>query len=276
MTVYLWAKAAFLAAAFLALTGCHHQMLLRTSIVRSNFIFAATVQQVGSSGVPDFFRARRETLTVHVTRAFTAEFQEFVGQTVTIRLLADSPVKTRSVHGGEDLIFLANPLFYGDTLAVEAEARKPSATLEQQVSERPELLLADRVRSAEVIVYGTVEALENLPPTKQVSDFEHDPQWVKATVNIRNVIRGGDRKQIDVFFPASRDLVWYTAPRFRVRQSGTWLLHRTALGGGRKEAAFVALHPLDFLEGNTPAERVRLLARTNPYAASGTKPEGLR
>ena len=274
MTVYLWAKAAFLAAAFLALTGCHHHMLLRTSIVRSNFIFAATVQQVGGSGAPDFFRARRETLTVRVTRAFTAEFQEFVGQTVTIRLLADSPVKTRSVHGGENLIFLANPLFYGDTLAVEAEARKPSATLEQQVSERPELLLADRVRSAEVIVYGTVRSTP-----EPSSDGTGQRLRARSSVGQSH----GEHPQCHSRWRSEADRrVLPRKPRLR-------LVHRAAIprapvrhlafapDGSRRRTQ--KRPPLwlcipDFLEGNTPAETVRLLARTNPYAASSTKPEG--
>src|SRR4051794_13196047 len=93
-----WAEAAVCSTAFVFLAGCHHHQTLRSSIVRSNFIFEATVQQVSGTTLPDYVRADLQTLVVHVTRAFTAEFQEFVGQTVTVGLLPGSPVKTQSAR----------------------------------------------------------------------------------------------------------------------------------------------------------------------------------
>ena len=264
--------AALVCAGFLALAGCHHKPIqpsgVRTSIVRSNFIFEATVQQVGGSTLPENFRGENETLVVSVTRAFTPEFQEFIGQTATVSVLPDSPVKARTAKVGDKLVFLGNPLFYGETLAVEAEARQPSATLEQQIGQRHQFQLEDRVKLAEVIVEGVVTGVEKAPAGNRVSDFEHDPEWSKATVNITSVIRGGSLRQIDVYFPASRDLVWYTAPKFSPQQSGTWFLHRQSLGERRKEREYVALHPLDFQDGKTtPPTPIRALARENPYSA---------
>jgi hypothetical protein len=271
---HCWEGAALLAAGFVVLAGCHHRAA-RASIVRSNFIFEATVQQVGGSALPNYLRPGSETLIVKVIRALTGEFQEFEGQTVTASLVRDSRVGARSVRVGQTLVFLANPLVYADTLVVEAEARKASAALEQQALRRPQLLIEDRVRLAEVIVDGTVTHIEKVPTENHVSDFEHDPEWVKATVNVRSVIRGGDLRQVDVFFPASRDLIWYAAPRFYVRQSGTWLLHLEELGGRRKERALVALNALDFQEGSTQAEAIRRLARDNPHPSNRTKTEQL-
>jgi hypothetical protein len=270
-----WAVAALLSAGFLPLPGCHKHLgspSVRASIVRSNFIFEATVEQVGGSTLPDYFKTGEETLIVRVTRAFTPEFQEFLGQRVTVSLLADSPLKAKSTRVGQTLAFLANPLFYGDTLAVEAEARRPSAILEQQLSERQQFQLQDRVKLAEVIIYGTVASIEKVPPQEQVSDFEHDPEWMRARVNVSNVVRGGELRQVDVFFPSSRDLIWYTSPRFHERQSGTWLLHRQSVGGRRNQREFVALHPLDFREGST-ADAIRTLSRANPYTSAKTNVE---
>ena len=263
---------ALLAAGFVVLAGCHHGTS-RASIVRSNFIFQATVQQVGGSTVPDYLKPGGETLIVSVVRTLTDGFQEFEGQTVTASLVRDSPVGARSVRVGQTLVFLANPLVYADTLTVEAEARKPSAALEQQVRLRPQLLIEDRVKLAEVIVEGSVTSVEKVPTEKHVSDSEHDPEWMKATVNIRSVIRGGDLRQVEVFFPASRDLIWYAAPQFYVRQSGTWLLRRKELQGRRKELGFVALHPLDFQEGSTQSEAIRRLAPANPHPSNRTRAE---
>ena len=259
-----WTGPAVAATGWLVLAGCHHGGL-RTSIVRSNFIFQATVQEVGGSRLPDYLQSSQgDTLVVRVDRALTAAFQEFEGQTVTASLVRDSPVRGRSVRVGQTLVLLANPLVYGDTLTVEAEARKPSPELERQTGQRPQFLLEDRVRLAEVIVEGTVRAIKIVPREKRSGEFEHDPEWRQATVIARSVIRGGDLREVDIYFPASRDLVWYGAPQFRVGQSGTWLLHHAELEG-RRERALVALNPLDFQPGGTQSEAIRAAARSHPY-----------
>jgi hypothetical protein len=129
------------------------------------------------------------------------------------------------------------------------------------------LLLEDRVRAAEVIVEGTVRSVEKVPENgsykqprpRQDRESEHDAEWMRATVNVRSVLRGDKVREIAIYFPGSRDLVWYGTPRFRVEQSGTWLLHRELIERG-DQPRFVALNPLDFQEGIGQGEAIRALA----------------
>jgi hypothetical protein len=269
---YWRAGAALLSAGSVVLAGCHH-VAARAAIVRPSFIFDGVVQQVGRSTLPDYLRSESDTLSVRVTRTFAGQFQEFEGQTVTVSLVRGSPVGARSVRVGQTLVFLASPLVYADTLTVEAEARKPSAALEQQARMRPQFVIEDRVTLASVIVEGSVTGIEEAPMQRHAPDSEHDPEWRKATIEVHSVIRGGNLHQVEIFFPASRDLIWYEAPRFHVRQSGIWLLHQEDLAGRRNQRGFVALDPQDFQEGSTQAEAIRRFARANPYRPNRTKTE---
>ena len=98
--------------------------------------------------------------------------------------------------------------------------------------------LGARVAGAELVVIGKVVSLEAVPQTGGRS--EHDPVWVKATVEVQEVLKGsGQPTTVAVLFPSSNDVKWFHSPKFLKDQRGVFVLRKG-------DSGLTALDPLDF------------------------------
>jgi len=92
--------------------------------------------------------------------------------------------------------------------------------------------LAERLRSAELVVMGKVAAIR--PSDIPRGATEHDPEWYEADIQVTAVLKGSDTTHtVRILFPASRDVMWYDAPKFEKGAEGMWLLRPLAIAGRR-------------------------------------------
>lgn len=109
-------------------------------------------------------------------------------------------------------------------------------------------------------------ALPGNPPPHS----EHFADWREAVIQVESVVKGAlpggapaaagaaaPPTTTVVLFPASKDVMWYKAPKFQAGQEGTYLLHRDQVrnpaiaamtaGPAGTPPAFTALQPGDAL-----------------------------
>jgi hypothetical protein len=107
---------------------------------------------------------------------------------------------------------------------------------------------------AEAVVIGNVVAVRpprgrELPPAS-----EHDPQWRIAHVVVDHVEKGRmkEGQEVEVAFPSSRDVMWFSAPKPKEGDRAILLLHRRKLDELDVEALAIVeppdMQPVDRLE----------------------------
>jgi hypothetical protein len=104
------------------------------------------------------------------------------------------------------------------------------------------------------VVYGRVDRVVDSSAVDP-RDSEHNPQWQVATIRVRETLKGSPASTVDVWFPASRDVMWVDAPRFAAGQEGIWILQSGPLAG-----RLTALGRWDF----QPAAELPRLRRLRP------------
>jgi hypothetical protein len=53
---------------------------------------------------------------------------------------------------------------------------------------------------------------------------EHDPNWHQATIQVDEVLKGNEAREMKVLFPKSDDVRWFRVQKFQEGQQGIWLL----------------------------------------------------
>jgi len=219
------------------------QTNLEDWVRESNLIFRCTVTRLADVTVKTV-PASNNTIVVKVDEIIQApkSFDYFVGKEVTVYLKDATAVKA-----GDRAIFFTRGWLLGQSAAVQevgrlkgvstAAVRKQIAAAGQRLKEKG---LRDRIVSAELVVMGKVTDIR--VPVRPRPIGEHDPQWLEAILAVESVLRG-DRtlKNVGVWFPGSKDIVWAAMPKLTVGQEGIWFL--------RKEgnlAAYTAPDPQDF------------------------------
>lgn len=253
----------------LALLGCPQGSLppldeaeLGSLVQEATFIFEGTVVERAASTVSGVARPERAAIA-RVERVHRAPglLRGTEGRRVTV--LAREP---RPFHRGTTYLFFTRPGIYGRGIAVREirsvrlpePGSEPAAALQAELRERPDRVLKDFLATADLVVSGEVievAPVEDLPQRPFVS--EHYPDWRRATVRVASVERGrlgGDGSSVTVLFPASRDVMWYAAPKLQAGQRATWIL--TAVSGSSlPSGSFAALRPADV---RPPAELPRI------------------
>jgi len=233
---------------------------LKVLVGQASFVFKGEILETGASTVTGIANLNRATI-VRVENILKAPkvLKDKEGRRVTV--LSD---EGRVLRQGGHYVFFARLAILGLGIAVREIRAVPevqvSAKLHDllvaEIRERPDRILQDYLTQADLIVSGRVTAVL---PADQVNRpqfiSEHYPNWQRATVKVEKVERGAFASSLlTVFFPASRDVMWFAAPKFRVGQEATWLL--TAVSGSTLPvASFVASNPSDV---RPPAERPRL------------------
>lgn len=153
---------------------------------------------------------------------------------------------------GETQVFFTNGLVFGEHLEVKevGHVSPPANTAELQnqiLAVRAQIAqetLQARVTSALLIVAGKVLEVKSLPRVGPIS--EHQGDWAEALIQVESVEKGSWRERaIAVDFPQSTDERWLLSPKFKVGQTGIWLL-RHQENVGLPASAWVALNHLDF------------------------------
>jgi hypothetical protein len=64
---------------------------------------------------------------------------------------------------------------------------------------------------------------------------EHDPKWREAVIEVAETHKGTfAKRQVVIRFPASTDVAWRRAPKFKAGQEGYFMLHQsTQAASGR-------------------------------------------
>ncbi|HET9708450.1 MAG TPA: hypothetical protein VFP39_09110 [Gemmatimonadales bacterium] len=241
---------------------------------RSNIVFTGTVTRVGAASFAAVSPTSR-TLVVRVEDVLDkpAELRLVAGDSVTVEPL-DSTLKS-----GARATFYTTGWVFGHGVAVREVAHEmlPAQTslaarrdsflqLKRQVTDST---LAERVRAADMIVAGRVEAIRaaSLAPQPRRRITEHDPEWQEAVIAVDSMIKGPGVAKVVVRFPGSLDIAWRRLPKFTAGQTGTFLLHRDTLSGtphatmaGQQVTAYLVPQASDVLSA-ADAARVRALAK---------------
>jgi hypothetical protein len=262
---------------------------------KPTFVFKGTIKQLKSATMKE---APVDDRTVVVTVDQIIEAPQalagYSGQEITVLLSG-----RRKVNIGQQLIFNTASWLYGDSIAVRSLSEEPiksshSAMLAaavDPVARRAQREKRERFDDADLVVSGKVVAVRlpsdapsgskkaraaGLAPARRKPISEHDPKWREAVVEVDDVHKGDHKKkQVVVRFPASTDVMWYSAPKFHPGQQGHFLLHKTKIettskpetkrgkktaaaaldaaeGGAETTEAYVALDPMDFQPYSEP------------------------
>jgi len=243
----------------------------------ATFVLQGTVQRLRAANVKAVVDTER-SVVVRIDQVLRAPeaLAEISGQKITVRL-ADG----ERVQKGQQAIFYTNGWIYGENLAVQSlgheaagtGARKTSTkAMAAGVSDDPVQAatrhrVAVRAEAAPVVVSGRVVAV-GLPAGGDTPAriSEHEPLWREAVIEVEKVHKGklGSNRLV-VRFPASTDVRWHRATKFRVGYEGVFLLHpdQTSgqVGGVGPVAAgvapsdtFTCLHSTDFIPSDRPNE----------------------
>ena len=227
----------------------------------ARLVFRGTVQRVKASLMAEV-PVSEQTCIVLIDEVLQApqSLAQAAGQRVTVLLPSGS-----SVTRGEQAVFFTNPWLHGETLAVQAvELREVPATM-AALTRRPSdpartLTERDRqarIAGADLVIRGVVMTIRLIEQTtgEPVSNrrSEHDPMWQEAVTRVIVVAHGDNPgPEVIIRFPASLDIAWRDAPKFRPGDEGRFILRRLAADPGT--VFYTALNRYDFQSTNELVE----------------------
>jgi len=250
-------------------------------VKQSDLVFVATVAEIGKASFAGVPRSAH-TIVVRVDSVIEkpAAVPIAPGDRVTVRV--KDPASFRK---GTQATFYAQGWILGAGLAVReishelmakpmtlAAAADKKADVEKMRRQVSDAELNARVQAADMVVAGRVVNIQ--APTMQATGAaprrvtEHDPQWQEAVIQVDSAIKGTTaNNRALVRFPASRDVQWFSAPKFAIGQQGVFMLKLDRVSGapkamlsGAEVPAYTALRPADVLPA-TEAQRIRALVR---------------
>ena len=193
----------------------------------ASFVFRGTVQQARASNVPDVkSSARTAIVRIDDVMAAPPTLARAGGQEVTVLLDRDS----RAVRAGEQAVFYATGVSFGERIALRATVAAPTAVVRgigaaraaaaplsaggvvDPVQAHRDLLLKRSLDQADVVVAGTVTQVKVADETEDsplparlamrgrgaqaqtmrqpTRISEHDPIWHEAVVSVDSVEKG--------------------------------------------------------------------------------------
>ncbi len=247
----------------------------------STLVFKGTIVSLDSNVDSIGPKDNPVTLRIDEVELSTQRAEENFGSLVGKELTAiwDPASKgTMERKVGISAVFFVNPLLYERNIAVAAVAVANNQTVKNlpkrlrfAIEQKQKKPLNDAVKRADLIVTGVVQEVKALPEEKLAKlqklangrDLysEHSPKWMEAVIRVQSVLKGDQsQKMLLLVFPSTDDRMWAESPKFKVGQSGTWLLHSGAQLSedrakilltpeqfqGQPIRAYTALHPEDF------------------------------
>lgn len=201
----------------------------RSVIGQSNFIFSGTIIKMNASNID--VTTNDPTAIVLVDEVIDAipPYDQMKGKEITVLLASD-----RDRKPGEKEVFYTMGWYYGKTLGVK---EIPNNLKEVIVSDHKNRIVEERfniendslsaeLKRASIVVWGTIVETdikdENVPPFGS----EHDPEFRKASIEIKEILKGDiSENLIDVYYASSVDVMWSESPKPMKDQEGIFLLH---------------------------------------------------
>ncbi len=252
----------------------------------STLTFVGTIVEMGSnvSSIDS-----KDAMIVQVEKVELGDQQALkkFGDLKSTRLtVAVSRNSRTSLRNNISAVFFVDPLVYETNIGVIANAvavvgqktaEDFSKRLQAAALRKSEAPLRSEIASADLIVTGEVEAVGPLPSNKAAAlrlvhngwelRSEHRPRWKEAVIKVQTVEKGTQTAtptpiatlHLAVAFPSTHDCFAECSPKFQVKQSGIWLLHRHQLDeqeaevllrsenfDGQEIQSYTALAPADF------------------------------
>ncbi len=238
------------------------------------FVVTGKIIKKKAATMPDIASDDTLILEIETVLKAPAMFAALAGHQITVRF-----AKLPDLNEGTVITVYANGWIFGETVAVEAvdyteasNKKEVVAKVSSQITSEADASLKERVDSAQVAVVGKVVKVEKKeddkpavahamnaaqPQTTQIS--EHDPNWHQATIQVDEVLKGAEAKEMKVLFPRSDDVRWYRVQKFQEGQQGIWLLQNSKNQNQKgippkilaaippNQEAFTSLHANDFL-----------------------------
>jgi len=237
---------------------------LQQQIRNAPFVFRGTVEKTSAttmSSVP----AADNTAIVKIDEIIEAPAMpdNLTGLSITVVL-----EKPNSVKPKEQYVFLTRGLAYGRSIAVQEigrrEAKANDAELRQGISEaiqkNADQDLRELISRADLVVLGRVTSIEPAPEQNQrFSISEHNPQFMKAIIQVESVEKGKANNSVAVLFSSSTDVMWDDSPKLKEGQDGIWILHLNEKEGLKVEG-YTALDVRD-IQPRKQLDRIRRLVK---------------
>lgn len=229
----------------------------------AQLVFRGTVQKVGASNLKAIEPAG-DTAVVRIEDVLKApaSLEDFTGREVTVKLRQPG-----SVRAGDARVFFTNGWLYGESLGLVevGQAAGDPAALRGQVAEAvrrgQEEKLRERLDRAALVVLGRVVETRPAPAMGEGRVTEHDPQWWEAVIEVGSVLKGSAPGQrVSLFFPMSRDVTWYEAPKPAVGWDGIWLLYREQIPN-LQAPGYTGLKPWNLMPRESLGTVQRLVGR---------------
>ena len=216
------------------------------SVRSAGLIFSGTVVERGKSTVPEVPDSP-DLVVVHVDRGLRVDR---VHGDLSGRLITVAPLSSEHLEPGDKAVFFTNSWIHGQGIAVREVAHvnvEEEGRVARAVSELPRMHLLDRLQAAELVVDAEVVDVKKLGRLTLIRD---DALWSSAELQVLKSLRGPQPTEVMVCFPTSDHPMWASAPRFRRRQRGVFILHKPDRNNISQAAlpadAFVALDPADY------------------------------
>ena len=267
------------------------------AVKEATLIFRGTVTKLQSVTMPEI-PISDKTIVVRVEAVIDRDQAQsksepiygFVGREVTVRIKDPQQFAV-----GRRIIFYAKGWLLGDGIAVQevGHRRLPMTgsvsnsvlqNIERASRTAENELTMERIRQADLVILGKVistEPVEVEPtpaessPKSRVID-EHDPQLRRALVEVLGVDfdrQSLNPKNVRILFPASKDILWITTPRFERGDVGLFILKKAEDSSGLKrfvesekvrirgiENDYFAPDPLDF-QPQSEADQIKALIK---------------
>jgi hypothetical protein len=237
---------------------------------RSAIIVLGTVVKVDASEEP-LLAPSHATAVIKIDKMYAGSelAGDQTGRSATVILSKPGDLKV-----GSRAIFFGNPRFLGKTItladegelpAPQGEEARPSQALEQGLQARRDAPIRARLASAEMVFRGVVEKVRPFVEAEPKGNRtrqrdEHDPEWQVAMVRVTSAVRGPQNGAVvPVVFAASRDIMWFHAPKLRSGEAALILGQRSQEGGTellpgtrgykfvQEHHAVLVTHPFDVL-----------------------------
>lgn len=240
---------------------------------QARFVFKGTVQKMRAATIPDI-EDTSGTAIVRVEQIIHSPeaLSHFAGQDITVQLKGKKGMKK-----GAEAVFYTNGWLFGESIAVVSlgqhavEEAPEGMMLAMRAAINPvenlrALDMKERYQSADIVVTGRVTSVQL--PTDSIAaaasasepltpSSEHDPMWHEATIDVAAVHKGDqDQKNVSLKFPASEDVMWFRAPKFKPGHEGIFMLQQgeikehsssaTRAAAVETTTAYTAMHPMDF------------------------------
>jgi len=255
---------AVLAFAALLANCSRGQAASDSATAAADFIFSGTVLRAHAATI-DLDDAT-DCAIVRVERIVVggSAFRPLAGRAITVRLRQSDRARegerrvyfTKGWHWGEDIGVIE---LSSVTAPTSPEMQRMQSDIERQRQQESDRELAERLRTAELVVSGKVVGVRraDFPPLPT----EHDPNWQEAVIQVTSVLRGSaPGARVTILFPGTDDPGWRAAPKFRVGTEGIWLL-RPFVSEGKPLPRLTTLHPADFRPRSDEARVRRLLPK---------------